>query len=226
MPARRKLRHALIAAAIAALVMLPARAAGSSDSVQFEVVPGPVGYGAGPQGETEPPGVPAAPLGLSEQPQSFSTRMADFRVVDASGSGSGWNITVSGEGGHDRSPVLRQYCRSSTCGRHAGPGYVADGIALPPNSLTLDSSGARFRSDSPDAGEPPENACGQTCFIDTPATAPSKIAEAPAGSGMGMFEASGFADSSFRLMAPSSPTHLSQGEIYRVDVSWSLNTGP
>lgn len=234
MPARRKLLHALIAAAIAALVVLPARALGASDSVEFTVVPGPVGYGAGPQGSGEPPGVPTAtppgvpavPLGLSDQPEPVSTRMADFIVTDASGSGQGWSITVSGDRGRDRSPVLRQYCPSSSCGRHPGPGYVADGLTLPSNSLTLDSSGARFRSNSPDAGEPPENSCGQTCFIDTPATSPSKIAEAPAGSGMGVFEASGFADSSFRLVAPSSPTPLPRGEIYRVDVSWSLNTGP
>lgn len=232
-PARRKLLRALIAAAIGAAVVLPAGAPGASDSVEFTVVPGPIGYGAGPQGQGESPGVPApAPLGLSDQPgtsdqpQSVRTRMGDFAVTDASGSGQGWSITVSGERGPNRSPILRQYCPSSSCGRHSGPGYVAHGLTLPPNSLTLDSSGARFRSDNPDAGKLPTNTCGQTCFINTPPRSPSKIAEAQAGTGMGAFEASGFSDSSISLVAPSSPPRLPRGEIYRVDVGWSLNTGP
>ena len=224
-PVRGKLPRSLIAAAVAALVVLPAGAAGSSDSVEFTVVPGPVGYGAGPEGAGEPPGVPPAPLGVSERPESVSTRMADFAVTDASGSRQGWSITVSGDRGRDRSPVLRQYCPSSSCGDHPGPGYVADGLTLPPNSLTLDSSGARFRG-SGDAAKPPRNSCGQTCFIDTAPTSPSKIAEARAGSGAGAFESSGFDDSSFRLVAPNRSKALPRGEIYRIDISWSLNTGP
>ena len=235
LPARGKLLRAFFAAVIAAAVALPAGAPGASDSVEFTVVPGPVGYGPDPhQGEgppgvpgAAPPGIPAAtPLGVSQQPTSISTGMKDFSVTDASGSGQGWTITVSSDRGRGRSPVLRQYCPSSSCGKQPGPGYVAGGHKLPPNSLTLDSSGARFHGHSWDAGKPPRNTCGQVCFIDTPAGRPSKIALAQVDAGMGVFEASGFSDDSFRLVAPASPDPLPRGQIYRVDVSWTLNTGP
>jgi hypothetical protein len=226
MPAGRKLFRVFIAVAITT-VLLPARALGSDDSVEFEVFPGPVGYGAGPDNGAGPPGIPSAtPLGRSDRPQPVRTRLAPYGVIDASGSGGGWNITVSGEEGREQSPVLAQYCPSASCGRHRGPGYVPDGITLPTNSLTLDSSGARFRGKDGGSGDSPANTCGQGCFIDTPSRWPSKIAVAHAGTGMGAFEASGFSASSVRLVEPSSPEPLPKGEIYRVDVSWSLNTGP
>jgi hypothetical protein len=211
--------------------MVPAQATGSGDSVEFTVVPGPVGFGAGPEG-AEPPSVPGEPLGVEGSPVSLpgtiamSTRMASYAVTDASGSGEGWSISVSGARGPGRSPVLRQYCPSAGCGGDPGPGYVSNGLSLPANSLALDSSGAEFHSQWPGSGAPPVHSCDRLCFIDARGSLPSKIAVAAMGAGIGAFKATGFEKDSFRFVGPVEPGKLPRGQRYRVDVGWSLNTGP
>jgi hypothetical protein len=192
----------------------------SADSTGFSVTPGPLGFG-------QPPGVPEVPsLTLSGETQAVSTQMANFAVSDASGTAEGWGLTVSGDDSPGHSPVLRQYCTVATCGSVLGPAYVPSGATLLPDSLMLDSRGASFTPEGGSGGSAPSHQCRFGCFVDAPPNAPSKIAAAGAGVGMGTFSTAGFSSSSLRLVAPDSARGLKRGEVYRVDLSWTLNTGP
>ena len=208
---------------------------GSSDTVGFSVVSGPLGYGdSGGAPSIPPPGSSGGTSGgpgitavdREGQPNILSSRMPGFEVSDASGAGLGWSITVSGDARHGLSPVLKEYCPLAECGSDPGPGYVAGGITLPHNSLILDSSGARFDPRRGTTGLPPTYRCDHACFVDVSPKSPSKVVTAGVGAGMGTFKARGFSDSSVRLVAPRMAPPLPPKETYRVDLSWSLNSGP
>jgi hypothetical protein len=219
---RRWIRLLFSAAAIsaAAATPFPASAPASEDAVQFSVISGSLGLGGSP-------GLPGISPPVSNGPnQAISSRMANFEVSDASGTGLGWSISVSGDAGPGKSPVLKQYCPAPRCGDHAGPGYVADGSSLPAESLTLDSSGATFMPVNGSSGPGPAHQCNEGCFVDASPSSPTKVVAAASGTGMGTFRTSGFSSSSLRLAAPVSTSRLQDGELYRVDLSWSLNSGP
>jgi len=183
--------------------------------------------GWGPLGFGQPPGVTQVPsLTLKGETQAVSTQMANFAVTDASGTAEGWGLTVSGDSSPGHSPVLRQFCTVAICGSLRGPAYVPSGSALPSDSLMLDSLGAGFTPEGGSSGSAPSHQCNSGCFVDAPPNAPSKVVAAPAGGGMGTFSTSGFSSSSLRLVAPGSARGLPRGEVYRVDLSWTLNTGP
>lgn len=201
-------------------IPFPTGAAAASDSVQFTVVPGPVGFGSVP----DAPEVPG--MDLNGKAQIISTQMPNFSVRDASGTGLGWGLTVSGISGRRLSPVLSQYCPAPLCGGDSGPGYVPGGLTLPANSLTLDSSGAHFVPRDGSSGSGPKQRCNRGCFIDAPPDSPTLIAAANVGAGMGTFRTAGFSRTSLQLSAPDARHHLPTGEQYRVDLSWSLNRGP
>jgi hypothetical protein len=223
-----------VAALALAAVLFPAHSVAATDTVGFSVVSGPLGYG----GSGGAPSIPApAPTGgtspghpgitdVGDRPNELRSRMPDFEVSDASGGGRGWSITVSGDTGRDRSPLLKQYCPLRECPGGHRRGYVVEGVTLPPNSLTFDSSGASFEPVRGSAGRPPTFRCGDACFVDVFPGSPSKLAVAEVGSGMGTFRARGFSPSSIKLVAPNAPPTLPPGQIYRVDLSWTLNSGP
>lgn len=219
-PVRGRKRPLLIVASAMALAaaFFPAAAAGSGDTIQFSVIPGPLGYG-------QTPGVSDVPrLDLRGSAEQATVRMANFAVRDATGTGQGWSITVSGDGSAGRSAVLAQYCPRSICGSDRGPGYVAGGRWLPPNSLTYDSSGARFVRQGGTTGAKPAHQCDSGCFVDAPPDSPSRIAVAADGAGMGTFQTSGASEVS--LVAPNTARPLPAKEVYRVNLSWTLNSGP
>jgi hypothetical protein len=222
-PQRRRWIRLLFSVAaflVAAATPFPASAPASEDSVQFSVIPGSLGFGASP-------GLPGISTLVSDGPaQSISSRAANFEVSDASGTGLGWSISVSGDNAPGKSPVLRQYCPAPKCGDDAGPGYVVDGSTLPPDSLTLDSSGATFRPVAGSSGPGPAHQCNAGCFVDAPPSSPTKIVVAASGTGMGTFRTTGFSSSSVRLAAPVNTRGLQNGELYRVDLGWTLNSGP
>jgi hypothetical protein len=229
MPARGDRLRVAVAAMMLAATLFPARSMGSSeDTVQFAVTPGPLGYGESPGAPSFPspdqPGISSP--GLDGGPETLSARMPGFEVSDASGAGLGWGITVSGDNRPGKSPVLKQYCPIADCRSGPGPGYVAGGVTLPANSLTVDSSGARFAPQRGTIGPPPTYQCEEGCFVDAPPDSPSNLVVAASGAGMGTFRASGFSDSSVRLVAPGFARPLPPKETYRVDLSWTLNRGP
>jgi hypothetical protein len=205
---------------IAAAIPFPANALGSDDTTQFSVIPGPLGFGNPP----EVPGVPS--LDQSGHAQTLSARMANFSVSDATGTGLGWSITVNGDDRRGKSPVLKQYCPRTACGIDPGPGYVVDGFALPRDSLTLNSSGAGFDRQDGTTGAPPTHQCDSGCFLDARSDSPSKLMTAASGAGMGTFQTANFSSSSLALVRPSTVRALPASEVYRVDLAWSLNTGP
>ncbi len=222
LPRRRRGARVLVAAALLALAAMPASAGAetSGDTTQFSVIPGPIGFG-------KPPGVTDVPsLTLNGESQAISSKMTNFAVTDASGTAEGWGLTVSGDDSPGHSPVLRQYCPLASCGSLSGPAFVPGGSTLPADSLMLDSRGAGFTPVGSSSGSAPAQQCNSGCFVDAPPKAPSKIVAAGAGRGMGTFATTGFSSSSLRLAAPGTAQQLAHRQVYRVDLSWTLNTGP
>jgi hypothetical protein len=180
----------------------------------------------GPLALAVTPDVAALPaVTLNGQAQTVTRQMNGFEVDDATGttagvSASGWNLTVAGDSGVGKSGVFKRYCPNATCGSDSGPAYVAGGATLPANSLTLVTTGASFAGGS---GTAPALQCGSACNVD--AASATKIVSATAGQG-GMWTASGFAANSLRLSAATTMRALPASEVYRLDLVWSLNTGP
>ena len=170
-----------------------------------------------------PPALPALPaLTLNGRSQSPTTTMTPFSVEDLRLTKSGWNITAQAQSGTGKSAVFAQYCAKAKCGSEA-EGYVAGGAMLPASSLTLNSSGASL---SGGLGTAPELQCATGCALDSPA--PVKIVSQGTGllSGEGIWTTSGFSASSLTLAAPTTLRALPNEEIYRVNVLWTLSTGP
>jgi hypothetical protein len=223
MPSGRRLRRLLLPIAVLAALVGPvpaaAMAASVNDSTRFAVIPGPLGFG-----DPDQPQLPS--LAFNVHAQAINAQMSNFAVTDASGAGEGWNLTVSGAGGNGTSPVLRQYCPRARCGGHHGRGFVAGGAVLPSGSMMLDSRGADFTSDAVGASVKPIHECDAGCLLDTSPLAPTRIVAAATGAGLGTFRAAGFSAKSLKLVAPGTNRIFQPHEVYRVDLSWTLNTGP
>ncbi len=187
------------------------------DHTQFSVTAGSLSF-------STPPALPAlGTVALSGQPQTTHATMTSLGVADATGSGSGWNVTVEGQSGTGKSAVFAQYCGKAKCGGDS-EGYVASGATLAAGSLSLDSTGASFAGQNGTTGTAPTLQCSSGCAIDS--ASPAKIASAAAGAGMGTWLASGFSATSLALSTPSSLKALPNEEIYRVNLLWTLSTGP
>jgi WxL domain surface cell wall-binding len=197
---------------------LTGAASATSDTTQFSVVAGSLSFGVSP----DVPNLPT--LNLNGQAQTLTAQMNSFSVVDATGSGSGWNVTVSGDGSGGHSAVFKQYCPGpGNCGSDS-PGYVSSGATLAANSLSLSSTGAGFTALNGTTGTAPSHQCGSGCFVD--AGSATKILSAASGAGMGTWQTSGWGASSLSLSAPTTILALPSSEVYHVDLVWTLNTGP
>ena len=171
----------------------------------------------------QPPALPPLPsLTLNARAQIDGTAMTPFSIEDTRLTKSGWNLTVQGQSGAGHSPVFAQYCAKAKCGADA-EGYVSGGATLPAGSLTLDSSGASFTGG---LGTAPTLECSSPCAIDS--ASPVKIASDATGllSGEGVWGANGFSAGSLALAAPTTLRAPPNEEIYRVNVLWTLSTGP
>jgi hypothetical protein len=215
----RKHSCALIAAAAALLVAAPSALA-VTDTTQFSVTAGSLSFSTSP----DVPNLPA--LTLNGQSQTLTAQMNNFSAIDATGSATGWNVTVSGDSGAGKSQVFKEYCPNATCGSNSGPGYISGGATLAANSLTLDSTGASFSALSGTTGTAPTHQCNSGCFVDAPASSPVKIVSAAALAGMGTFQTTGYSATSLSLSAPTTVRSLQSNEVYRVDLVWTLNSGP
>jgi WxL domain surface cell wall-binding len=218
----QKSRRALgaFALVVASMAIAPAGAlaATANDQTQFSVTGGSLSFSAAPAMPT------LTALTLNGQAQTTNTAMTNFTVRDATGSGSGWNVTVGGNPAGGKSPVFAQYCPNATCGTDTGPGYVAGGQTLPANSLTLSSTGASFSAQNGSTGTAPALACSSSCNVDS-ATA-VKVASALANAGMGTWATTGWNATSLALATPTTLKTLSANEVYRLDLVWSLTSGP
>ena len=146
---RRALGIVALVVAAAALAPADALAATSNDQTQFSVTGGSLSFSAAPAMPT------LTAITLNGQAQTTNTTMTNFTVQDATGSGSGWNVTVNGNSNAGKSAVFKQYCPNATCGTDSGPGYIAGGQTLPANSLTLTSTGASFSAQNGSTGTAP-----------------------------------------------------------------------
>jgi hypothetical protein len=203
--------------AIAALVSAPAALA-ANDTTQFSVTAGSLSLGTAP----DVPNLPA--LTLNGQSQTLTAQMANFSAIDATGAATGWNVTVIGDTSGGKSAVFKEYCPNATCGSNSGPGYVSGGATLAANSLTLDSTGAGFSALSGTTGTAPTHQCNSGCFVDSASAV--KVVSAAALAGMGTFQTTSYGASSLSLSAPTTIRALQTNEVYRVDLVWSLNSGP
>jgi hypothetical protein len=214
-------RAAFIAAVVACLSALGATSALAStveDKTSFSVTAGSLSFSTSPAMPT------LTGVTLNGEAQKTNTTMTNFGVLDATGTGSGWNVTVNGQSGTEKSAVFAEYCPNATCGSNS-KGYVGGGATLPANSLTLSSTSASFVAQKESTGTAPELKCtASACNVDS-ATA-VKIASAALNAGMGTWLAEKWSATSLTLSTPSTLKALSNGEIYRVNLLWTLSTGP
>jgi hypothetical protein len=171
--------------------------------------------------EVSPDAANLPSVALNGQAQTTSTQMSNFAVDDTSGSGSGWNVTAAGDGSGGKSAVLKQYCtQAGGCG--ADPfGYVSGGLTLPAGSLKVNTTGASLTGAN---GTAPTFQCASGCTLDS--AAPTKVASAAAGAGLGPWQTTGFGASSLSLSTATTLRTLPANEAYRVDLLWTLSSGP
>jgi hypothetical protein len=158
---------------------------------------------------------------LNAKAQTVNTTMTNFSVIDTRGTKSGWNVTVIGQSGVGKSAVFAQYCPKAKCGTDA-EGYVGAGQKMTANSLKLNSTGAKFAGGT---GAAPTLPCGAGCNVDSAAAV--KIASAATGgAGESTWTTSGFSATSLALAVPTTLVALANEEVYRVNLLWTLATGP
>src|SRR3954451_13610159 len=218
-----KATRAVVAAAMAATLLATtssAFAATSNDTTQFSVSGGTLAF-------TTAPDVPTLPaLTLNGQAQTLNATMGNFGVSDATGSGAGWNVTVAGDNTATKSPVFKEFCTNGGgCGAHPA-GYVTSGYTLGQNSITLNSTSAGFSAQNGTTGTAPTHTCNSGCFVDAAPASPVKVISAASGAGMGSYLTTGYTATSLAAAAPSTTQALLANEVYRVDLLWTLGTGP
>ena len=208
----------VLGASIATLLIGAPVALAVSDTTQFSVTAGALSFSTSP----DVPNLPA--LTLNGQAQTLNAQMNNYAIADATGSGAGWNVTVNGDASGGKSAVFKQYCPNATCGSDSGPGYVTSGATLGANSLTLNSTSATFSALNGTTGTAPTHSCNAGCFVD--AAAPVKTVSAAIGAGMGTYQTSGYTATSLALTAPTTIKALQTNEYYKLDLVWTLNSGP
>ncbi len=216
-PARRAATVFACLSAVLALGPATASAATQEDKTQFSVTAGSLSFSTAPALPT------FGAITLNGAAQTTNATMTNVGVADATGSGSGWNVAVEGQTGAGKSAVFAQYCPKAKCGAD-NEGYVAAGLTLAANSLTLNSTGASFAPQSGSTGTAPTLQCSSACNVDHASAV--KIASAAVSAGMGTFLTTGFSGTSLALSTPSTLKVLANEEVYRVNLLWTLATGP
>ena len=208
---------ALITSLLCPLAGNSALAASSEDKTQFAVTAGSLSFSSAPAMPT------LTGVTLKGEAQTTNTTMTNFAIDDATGSGLGWNVTVAGQSGTKKSAVFAQYCPKATCGSEP-EGYVTSGATLPADSLTLNSTSASFTPQNGTTGTAPELKCSTACDVD--AASAVKIVSAAEKAGMGTYITTAWSGSSLALDTPSTIKVLPSEEVYRVNLLWTLSTGP
>src|SRR4051812_1380459 len=99
-PARALLAAAALAACAPAVLPAGASAATQEDHTQFSVTAGSLSFSSAPALPT------LGTVTLTGTPRTTNSTMTDFAIADATGSGSGWNVTVQGQSGSGKSAVF------------------------------------------------------------------------------------------------------------------------
>jgi hypothetical protein len=207
----------LVTSALVLYAAPGASASTASNSTQFSVIAGTLAFVTAPV-------VPTLPtLTLNGQAQTLNATMNNFSVADASGTGSGWNVTVNGDSSANHSAVFKQYCPNANCGSDT-LGYVGSGQTLAADSLVLNSTGAGFTAVSGTTGTAPTHQCNSGCNVDSASAV--KLVSAASGAGLGTYLTNGFTSTSLALSAPTTIRALPASEIYHLDLVWTLTSGP
>jgi hypothetical protein len=169
------------------------------------------------------PALPTLPaLTLNATAQTTHATMNNFSVTEGVLETGGWNVTVNGQSGSGKSAVFAQYCPAAKCGSDS-EGYVSGGQTLPANSLTLNTTGASWTGGS---GPTPEFKCSSSCNVDG-ASAVKITSTAAGGVGtLNTWTTSGFSATSLSLATATTLRVLPASEVYRVNILWTLGTGP
>jgi hypothetical protein len=199
-----------------------------TDTTQFAVTAGSLSL-------TTAPVVPVLPgLTLNGNAQTLNATLPAWTAVDATGSGSGWNLNVIGDSSAGKSAVFKEYCTDGTATNGcntavsggAGPGYVTTSPqTLAANSLKLNSTSATMVAGGGSTGTAPTHSCAAGCNMDSASTV--KVASAAASAGMGTWTGGAYSATSVALSAPTTIKAIGTGnKVYRVDLIWTLSTGP
>jgi hypothetical protein len=202
---------------LSSLLPSVAAAATQEDKTQFAVTAGSLSFSTVPAFPT------LASVTLNGQAQTTNSTMTNVGVADATGSGSGWNVTVEGQAGSGKSVVFAAYCPKAKCGAES-EGYIAGGATLAANSLTLNSTGASFTAQNGTTGTAPTLQCSTACNVDHASAV--KILSAAKEAGLGTYVTTGFTGTSLALATPTTLKVLPNEEVYRVNLLWTLSTGP
>jgi hypothetical protein len=190
-------------------------------AVTIALKPGP-----GALGFDVAPSTPALPtVALNGQAQTTHATMSNFAIDDTT-SGTGWSVTVAGNTSAGKSPVFKQYCSngSEPCGSTPANSYVSSGQELAAGSLQLNTTGASWSTTGGSGSAPAFQCNSTTCPID--ASSATKIVSTASGAGLGPWKTSGFGATSLALSTPTTLRVLPEHEIYRVDLLWTLGSGP
>src|SRR5207248_2388667 len=104
----------------------------------------------------------------------------------------------------------------------SGPGYITGGATVPASSLKLNSTGASWTGNT---GTTPSHLCNADCAMDTAAAV--KIASATTAVSTGTWSTTGYSATSIAATIPTTVKTLTQaGEVYHLDLVWTLATGP
>jgi hypothetical protein len=168
------------------------------------------------------PNAPNLPsVTLNGQAKTLNAAMANWGVTQTTIQ-SGWNVTVQGDASAGKSAVFKVYCPNASCGTDTGPAYVTGGSTLAANSLKLNSTGASWTTGT---GTAPTHSCNAGCNVD--AAAPVKVASASTSVGLTTWSTIAYSATSLALSVPTTiRTPKQTGEVYRLDLIWTLNTGP
>jgi hypothetical protein len=158
---------------------------------------------------------------LNGKAQTIDTTMTNFSVIDSRGTKSGWNVTVAGQSGTGKSAVFAQYCPKTKCGA-TSEGYVAGGKTVLADSLKLSSTGASLTGGT---GSAPKLQCSTACDVDS-STQVKIVSAASGGAGESTWTTTGFSATSLSLAVPTTLNALPSEEVYRVNILWTLATGP
>jgi hypothetical protein len=168
------------------------------------------------------PKLPTLPtVTLNAKAQTVNTTMTNLSVTDTRFTKSGWNVTVAGQAGIGKSAVFAQYCPKAKCASDS-EGYIAGGKTMAANSLKLSTTGAKFTGG---IGSAPTFQCSVACNVDG-ASAVKIASAATGGAGEGTWTTSGFSATSLALAVPTTLGALPSEEVYRVNIVWTLNSGP
>jgi hypothetical protein len=162
----------------------------------------------------------ALTLNGATQTTTTSTTLNHFAVT-SSGTNTGWNMTVASVSGGSNSSVFKEYCPNASCGTDTGPAYVSGGYTLPSGSLKLDTAGDAIGGTG---ATKPAFQCSVSPFCTVDTTTPTKVVSATTSSSLTTWVATG--TSTLSLTTPANLHKLQTNEVYRVNLVWTINSGP